>query len=183
MVLENVFSSTASSKNFLTPAHCRITVLSVRRSQWAGPQSARWKQQPDWLRLQVRWGQIMFVFFFSALMYVINTDITLLYEKKTAANRKVYTWFAENTDTKNSKTDQRTSKQLSGILSKCHLFCIWKGKMNDLAAHRPSWAGFRQKIHSLREHLHCVLEETKWGQHKTSDCSLSFNCFYNLKNS
>lgn len=25
-----------------------------------------------------------------------------------------------------------------------------------------------------------MLEKTKWGQHETSDCSLSFNCFYNL---
>lgn len=31
--------------------------------------------------------------------------------------------------------------------------------MNDLAARWPSWAGFRKKIHSLREHLRCVLEK------------------------
>lgn len=29
--------------------------------------------------------------------------------------------------------------------SKYHLFCIWKGKIHDLAAHQPSWAGFRRK--------------------------------------
>lgn len=71
------------------------------------------------------------LFFFSALTFVINTDIALLYEKKHCEQKSIYTWFAENTDTKSSKTDQRTSKQLSGILSKYHLFCIWKGKMND----------------------------------------------------
>lgn len=76
----------------------------------------------------------------------------------------------------------KTSEQLSDILSKYHLFCIWTDKIHDLAAHQPSWwADLRRKY----THSENIWTFVCWRKHNGDNMkhlivASTLNCFYSL---